>query len=177
MKWGRYDNVKRNFVAYRSPFFVPYTGDSTYSCGLDAYRTLTWKDPPRYTSRLSTDRQMVSALRKDGIKVIPLTVCRVTNREILSNLILETHVVLISQMFKKNEGSWCVLYDGRIYHNCSDETDSFRMLEFINRPILSAYILWRKKWAVKPRNKKCMVLKITPPWYGSFSSTNPYYCK
>lgn len=142
-----------NLASYRSPFFEPYLNGSTHCCGWDAYRTILGKNPPKNFGNLSTDRQMVGALRTSGIEVIPLTVCTVTNRLELFNLVLESHVLLISQMFRKNEGSWCVLHGGRIFHNCEDETNSFHMLEFINRPILTAYILWTKKWERKMRQK------------------------
>lgn len=152
MKMGRYVGGM-NLAAYRSPFFKPYLDDSTHCCGWDAYRTLLGTDPPRKFGNLSTDRQMVGSLRASGIEVIPLTVCAATNRYEVFNLVLESHVLLISQMFRKNEGSWCVLHGGRIFHNCEDETSSFHMLEFINRPILTAYILWMKKWEEKRRQK------------------------
>lgn len=94
---------------------------------------------------------MVDSLIEEGLDVIPLSVCSVTNRPNLGNLVTEKHVLLISQMFRKNEGSWCVLHKGKIYHNRKDETEFFHSLEFINRPILSAYVIWKKEWAGKEK--------------------------
>lgn len=151
MKEGRYVSRLTDYNTYRSSFFVPYQGVATHCCGWDAFRTIAWDSPPRKFGNLTMDNQMVGALKSSGITVIPLSVCSVTNRISLDNLITEKHVVLISQMFKRNEGSWCVLYDGKIYHNCEDETEFFHPLEFINRPILSAYLVWDRKWTRKSK--------------------------
>lgn len=110
-----------------------------------------------------TDRKMVDALKHTGLEVVPLSVCSVTNRPSLMNLVVEDHVLLISQMFRKNEGSWCVLHKGNIYHNRKNETAFFHPLEFINRPILSAYIVWKKEWA--PKAKKYKKIQDWPMWF------------
>lgn len=155
MKKGRYEKKSSDFSSYRSPFFKPTLNCQTHCCGWDAFRTITGEPPKSRFGNLTTDKHMVGALREKGVTVIPLTVSSVTNRPDLDNLVFENHVVLISQMFKKNEGSWCILYKRKIYHNCHNETEFFHMLEFLNRPILSAYILWKKEWGYKPeKNRK-----------------------
>ena len=157
MKKGRYAQRFSDLTAYRSPFFKPFlfTAGDDGCCGWDAYITIVGEYPNGKFGKLMTDRNMVGSLRHVGLEVIPLSVCSVTNRPSLMNLVVEDHVLLISQMFRKNEGSWCVLHKGRIYHNRKDETEFFHPLEFINRPILSAYIIWKKEWALKQR--KCKI--------------------
>jgi hypothetical protein len=158
MKKGRYANWYSDLEAYRSPFFEPFL-DYRFSaspgcCGWDAFKTIVGHNPNRRFGKLTTDKLMVEALENSGIHVIPLSVCKVTNRPSLMNLVNEDHVVLISQMFRKDEGSWVILHGGKIFHNCKDETEYFHPLEFINRPILSAYIVWKEKWAPKQRKLK-----------------------
>src|SRR5574343_507700 len=141
MKRGRYANCYSDLSAYRSPLFKPYLKvvRDDGCCGWDAFITITGKYPKKKFGKLTTDKKMIDALVGEGLDVVPLSVCSVTNRPNLGNLVTEKHVLLISQMFRKNEGSWCVLHKGKIYHNRKDETEFFHPLEFINRPILSAY--------------------------------------
>jgi hypothetical protein len=162
MKRGRYCERYKDFDEYRSPFFKPADVRPSNSCGWDTFLLITGKYPIGKFGQLTTDKKMVMALEKEGVTVIPLSICSVTNRYDLRNLVSEEHVVLISQMFRKNEGSWCVLHNGEIYHNCTKETDFFHMLEFINRPILTAYILWKKDWSLKPARLRPVKFELVP---------------
>lgn len=48
------------------------------------------------------------------------------------------------QLFRKNEGTWGVIFDEVYYHNF----DLYRLqaLSFLDKPILSAYVIWPPLW-------------------------------
>jgi hypothetical protein len=82
-------------------------------------------------------------LRARGFSVLELTWCNVsgTKSKIGSN-----HVILLSQLFTKNEGTWGGIFNGWFYHNF--EIYAVEQLSFLNKPILSAYVVRNRKWRV-----------------------------
>ena len=121
------------------------------SCGEHAVWTLTHKgfseeERQRYGWVL-TRNQMVRLLRKRGLTVIPLSVCDVTNRRFaFDNPIKHRHVVLICQLMHRGEASWGILYGNKYCHNNFWEEP--QVLEFVNRPIIAAYLVWHKTWTM-----------------------------
>ena len=147
---GRYTSKSINLERYIAPVFRPAlfktSAFSSNSCGQNALAIVTGLKPSSFPKKEHySDNLMVSILRKLGYTIIPLTVAMLTNNEdFLVNRIKKHHVLLVSQMMLKNEGSWCVTYGGVLFHNF--EIDSVQPLEFINRPIMSAYIVFHTKW-------------------------------
>jgi hypothetical protein len=70
--------------------------------------------------------------------------------------------VLISQLFRPNEGTWGVIFNWTYYHNFPSY--ALDALSFLNKPILSAYLVAHPKWqryqlvkegsSLNPRAKK-----------------------
>ena len=153
MTVGQYTKRKSNFKKYIAPNFPFYQSDLyvTGSCGEDAYYTLTGKtftkkQQQEYKNEL-TPKQMLQLLRKNGYTVIPLSICKVTNtkyNKILTNTIKENHVVLNRQLMYRGESSWSITTRNLYCHNKYWERP--HLTEFINRPIISSYLVWHKKW-------------------------------
>ncbi len=62
------------------------------------------------------------------------------------------HVLLISQLFRREEGTWGVVFGDFYYHNFS--AYDLSTLSFLNKPILSAYLVAHPKWRIKYAAKK-----------------------
>lgn len=153
METGKYKAKAVDFSAFSCRKF-PLTLFSSatavlYGCGANCLSTLTGEEPGAIASRNKynphySDKFMVSYLKKRDFKVVPLTVCGLTGSSDLINNVKSNHVILISSMFKKFEASWSILYDGYMIHNQDIVAPS--VLEFINRPILTAYVVFREDW-------------------------------
>jgi hypothetical protein len=121
-----------------------------------------------------SDARMVQYLKDNGYTVEPITICSMAE---LNNdfdgadwHIRKDHVLLISQQFLKGEASWIVVYGDELMHNF--QRAKLHPLEFINRPILTAYVVYHPKWnfppsvadviekqyAIKPKRKKLAVV-------------------
>jgi hypothetical protein len=87
------------------------------------------------------DEFMVRFLRRRGFTVLPLTQCTVSASYSLIN---ESHVVLVSQLFRRNEATWGVIFGGMYYHNFDFYT--LDPLSFLNKPVLSAYVISSPLW-------------------------------
>ena len=120
----------------------------TWGCGATSLSLLTSK-PPEHYSKLNKfkahydDKFMVRELKKSGYEVIPLTISSLTDTELVINPINNRHLLLVSQMVLKNEATWLMIAGGEyVIHNF--QIDILSNLEFINHPILSIYILFKK---------------------------------
>lgn len=152
MQLGSYDLASIDFAKYSSPLFYPKrSSDRVHGgCGNDAFFTLTGKNLPLAIRENKTVRGvprpvMVRQLKRVGLTVMPVTGCQVVGPYINNN-IRNSHVLLFSQLFFKNEASWTVLHQGKMYHaGCVDDA---HYLEFLNRPIIATYLIWHKSWAL-----------------------------
>jgi hypothetical protein len=64
-----------------------------------------------------------------------------------SSSIGPAHVLLISQLFRRGEGTWGVVFGDFYYHNF--DAYALSALSFLNKPILSAYLVAHRKWRIK----------------------------
>jgi hypothetical protein len=47
----------------------------------------------------------------------------------------------------RNEGSWAVIHRNVVYHN--QDEGALDPLEFVNNPLMTVYVVWHPKWAVR----------------------------
>lgn len=155
MEVGVYNKKPIDFDVYRLPNFKfkktgPW-GIRGYGCGANALTALTGA-PPWLTQELNgysrdfKDRFMLDFLEDLGFKTIPITQCEMSvgQGESIMSKIKRDHLLLVSQLFSKNEGTWTVAYKGKLVHNF--EINPIYPLEFVNRPILTAYVVFHKKF-------------------------------
>ena len=156
---GRYKKVITDFNQYAVEWFAPtiFKKDMyACGCGRTALATIIGLNPELVPDgvgkhRHFSDKFMVGYLRRAGYKVIPCTQCDMTQRaDVIMNEITDDHVVLISQLMVKNEASWSVTYGGLAYHNFY--ITRLHGLDFLNKPLLSAYVVFHPKWRITDRN-------------------------
>ena len=92
----------------------------------------------------TSDKFMISFLKSNGFKIAKLTQCSVSNNRtrIMENNIKYYHVLLVSQLVLRNECSWSVINDQYDYHGFL--VNLLKPLEFVNRPIITSYLLFHK---------------------------------
>ncbi len=69
------------------------------------------------------------------------------------------HVLLVSQWFRPDEGTWGVVYGDFYYHNF--EAYLLSSLAFLNKPIMSAYLVIHPKWRIDETTKKSKARPLT----------------
>lgn len=153
MKNGKYSTNNTDFSKYKVTKFVPHLFYSPHydaiGCGPATVSLLTGIPPTRSMLKVNPkntrDDDMLEVLSDNDIQNFPITKCEMTsNRHVVANKITSQHVVLISQLYLRNEASWGVLYDDILYHNF--RPCAWTNLDLLNRPILSAYVLWNPNW-------------------------------
>lgn len=154
---SRADQV--DFGKFQAYHFTPHLSNeegesysffSSNGCGASALAVLTGENPKSMKSRPDWDKQfMARHLRKRGFKVKELTRFGVTNRQFAEYPIDGKHVILACCKFNETEASWVVVHRNKLYHNF--EKSKLRPYEFLNHPIISAFIVMHPKWA-KRRN-------------------------
>lgn len=145
MEDGSYEDPV-NFAAFAVRKFVPHLFTSNNSllvltgCGANALGLLTGEKPWKIKYRHHwPDEFLLKFLRKKGWNSHKITKYNVTKSKKVSWPIDENHIVLFSFCTVRDEASWAVLHNNLIYHNF--EITVCRPMEFLNRPILSAYVL------------------------------------
>lgn len=146
---GTYTGRPVDFTLYVASCFTPhlFTGPLAkgIGCGASALALLTGVLPAllasRNGSRHYSDKFMLGHLHEQGFTVLPLTQCNVTASV---SEIGERHVVLLSQLFQRNEATWGVIFNDRYYHNF--ESYALDTLSMLNKPVLSAYLLFHPRW-------------------------------
>jgi hypothetical protein len=152
MEKGSYKSKKIDFKKYEISKFPLTLREKKFSyvwgCGSTALSLITNRDPS-YFSKLNKyrnhydDKFMTKCLKKEGYTVIPVTVASLTNAETTRYPLTSKHMLLVSQMLMKNEGTWSVIFGGEyICHNY--QLDILTSLEFCNHPLLSVYCLFKK---------------------------------
>ena len=141
-KWSKYEVDKLPLHIYDTNRY------GLYGCGATALSLLTGMNPWDI-SNLNKDRHysdafMLKYLRHHKIKCIKMTKCNLTNTKDISYEISDRHVILLSQLVKKGEGTWKVIYQGISYHNFHLAT--FSTASLLNNPIDSAYVLFKAEW-------------------------------
>jgi hypothetical protein len=56
------------------------------------------------------------------------------------------YVLLVSQLIRPAEGTWGVVFEDFYYHNF--ESYALSALAFLNKPLLSVYIVFHPKWQI-----------------------------
>jgi hypothetical protein len=153
MQVGFYRKRPHDFSIWRAANFkFQNLGHSSGAgCGANAISTLTGTDPyairPKNRKGHFSDKFMLTYLRNCKFVVTPVTMCDVSHSLGyfgLENTIKPDHVILLSALLHKNEASWLVMHKGNIVHNFG--LKNVGPLDFINRPILSAYAVFHQKW-------------------------------
>lgn len=153
MTHGNYKNRRIEFDNFLVSKFSPNLFNSAHEmcgCGSTALATICpninpydirdYKNPKSWK-----DKFMISFLKDRGYKILPITFCSVCNDPYyVDNPITKNHVILISQLLMRNEATWSVIYKDFIFHNFS--ITKLTPLEFINNPILTAYLVTHDDW-------------------------------
>lgn len=110
------------------------------------------------TAKTWSDREMKKLLDKRGwiVKEVTVTALK-TNTTYIEAPIKSDHILLVGQRTSKHEGTWAFAYKNKWIHNY--EADNLDPLEFVNNPIMSAYVLCRK--TTLDRNKKLYLKDLT----------------
>jgi hypothetical protein len=146
---GLYTKHRVDFDSFTVSFFNPHLffGNirASMGCGATALSLLTGVPPEKIAAkngnRHFSDPFMVNFLRRRGFSVAELTLCNVSAG---SGKVSKDHVVLLSQLIMRNEGTWGAIYRNSFYHNF--ELYDLDRLTFLNKPILSAYLVVHPAW-------------------------------
>ena len=155
MEKGFYTDKKVDFNSFAISRFVPNIFDpyihTCIPCGISTLALLTGINPfilnaSNKNRDHTSDKFMLDILKSNGFKIAKLTQCSVSNNtsRVLQNSIKYYHVLLVSQLVLRNEASWSVIYDQYIFHNFL--VNLLKPLEFLNRPPITAYLLFHKKY-------------------------------
>ncbi len=161
MEKGSYRGRRVDFSKHTTARFNPYLFAGSFrtqlGCGACALALITGTPPEdiasRKRSRHYSDGFMLSYLRERGFRTTRLTLCNISTA---ISRVGSAHVLLLSQLFRENEGTWVVLFDGTCYHNFMQY--SLEALTFLNKPILSAYVLQHPRWQIESSGSA-----VTPP--------------
>jgi hypothetical protein len=165
MERGTYTGHRVDFKNYAVSFFNPHLFSDSISshagCGACALAMLTGTDPgtvaAKNGNRHYADDFMLRFLRRQQFKVLALTLCNVsTARSDLG----PDNVILVSQLFTRNEGTWGIIFQCNYYHNFS--IYSLNALSMLNKPVLSAYVVFHPKWRLQPLSSEKAAPKLAP---------------
>lgn len=92
---------------------------------------------------------MTRFLRARNFQALRLTPSLLTEAK---SKIRADHVLLVSQLFRRGEGTWGVVFEDFYYHNFQGYVLS--SLAFLNKPILSAYVVFHPKWRINYSTRK-----------------------
>jgi hypothetical protein len=141
------------------PYLFGVSWRTRMGCGAGALALLTGIVPEviakKNGSTHYSDDFMLRFLRAHGFSTLQLTWCNVSVGE---SKIGNEHVLLLSQLFAKNEATWVVMHNELCYHNF--DVYSATTLSFLNRPLLSAYLVIHPIWRVNRAMKGKQVPKL-----------------
>jgi hypothetical protein len=149
MRKGRKQKI--NWVEHEAPKFTIKPPETEIECGAWALHVIT-KAPYHQLLRLSRkghwpNKVMLGFLKACGCTVKPITLGNVVESQSVKSgkrRLTERNVILIEQGCFEEESTWAVLFDNKISH--SGETGDIPPLEFVNWPILEAYLITHKEW-------------------------------
>jgi hypothetical protein len=136
---------------FAASVFAPhlFTGDRQprAGCGATALALITGATPENIATENGaghySDRFMTRFLRARGYHTLRFTPGIATCAEAPVG---GNHVLLISQLFKPTEGTWGVIFGDLYYHNF--EIYSLSALSFLNKPIMSVYLVIHPQWKI-----------------------------
>lgn len=91
---------------------------------------------------------MIRFLRDRRFRILRLTPDLLVRAK---NKLGPDHVLLISQLFRRGEGTWGVIFGDFYYHNF--DAYALSALSFLNKPALSAYVVLHPKWRIRYTRK------------------------
>lgn len=142
---GRRVDFKQFAASCFTPFLYHPPVRQLLGCGATALALLTGIPPQQIGIKKRgahySDAFMLRFLRRNGFRTMELTFA---NRAKAKSKIDDSHVLLLSQWFRHNEGTWVVLHNGTCYHNFDMYT--LESLSFVNKPLLSAYVVVHPRW-------------------------------
>lgn len=155
-----------DFAPFAASFFAPHLFSahvrSQLGCGASALALITGVAPEIISSQNGrthySDRFMTRFLRARRFRTLRLTPDLLVQAK---TKVRPDHVLLISQLFRHGEGTWGVVFADFYYHNF--DTYALSSLAFLNKPILSAYLVIHPKWQISYATKKS---KAMPPAKG-----------
>jgi len=126
---------------------------SGLGCGASALALITGVAPEIIASQNGgahySDFFMTRFLRVRSFRTLRLTPRMISCAK---NKIGPDHVLLVSQLFRRDEGTWGVVFQDFYYHNFEGYVLS--SLAFLNKPILSAYVVFHPKWRINYKTTK-----------------------
>jgi len=142
---------RADFEPFAASFFAPhlYTGidRARVGCGAGALALITGIPPEsvdaEHVGNHYADSFMVRFLKRRGYRVLNLSPLSIVGAH---SRISADHVVLISQLFRRYEATWGVIFGSTYYHNF--DSYSLSGLAFLNKPILSAYLVIHPTWRI-----------------------------
>ena len=150
-----------DFSAWAASVFAPHlfcgSARSALGCGASALALITGVAPEIISSQNDGEHYSDGFMRRflrgrnfRSLRLSPRMVAAARNK------IGSDHVLLVSQLFRPHEGTWGVVFADFYYHNF--ETYALSALAFLNKPILSAYLVFHPKWRIsyateKPKSK------------------------
>jgi hypothetical protein len=155
MNFGKYKETTIDFNKYLVTRFNPYLFDQFKhpykTCGTAAISLLTGISPVIIEKQLPrgqidwTDHSMTKNLMDKKFIVKKITKCDLTGDPFVVRYPLQpNHVILISSLLCKMEGSWMILHNNLEYHNF--EIKPLQPLEYVNHPIMSAHVVYHPRW-------------------------------
>jgi len=154
-------NLQPFVVSVFTPHLFSATEDLAQGCGASTLALLTGVAPNRIASQNGrphySDRFMLRFLRARKFRVLRLTPDKLVRAE---DRVRPDHVLLISQLFQPGEGTWGVVFGHLFYHNFI--AYSLSKFAFLNKPILSAYLVIHPRWRIRRANRK-QVKKLRAP--------------
>lgn len=153
---GKYRRKPIDFSKFRVSRFAPYLfTECSGGCGANALALITGVHPEKIhnTNKENEsdwrDSFMLAFLRHRKYNVIPLTMCSASQKAAFADSIDEKHVMLTSQLIDKKLASWQVIFDNYVFHNFG--ISGLKSREFINNPIMTAYIVFHHHWRIKKK--------------------------
>jgi len=148
---GTYNGRRVDFNLYAASCFIPHLFTDPkrerLGCGACTLALLTGARPESIAAKNGkahySDEFMVGFLRTRGFQTLRLTMCNLSAR---SSKLGRAHVILTSQLFRRNEGTWGVIHGDVYYHNFSFY--ALERLAFLNQPLLSAFLVVHPRWRI-----------------------------
>ncbi|NJO48157.1 MAG: hypothetical protein HC840_00415 [Leptolyngbyaceae cyanobacterium RM2_2_4] len=149
MRKGKVQKI--DWRQHDAPKFTLHTKPHEIECGAWALHVIT-KFPYHYILPLGKDghcsnKVMFNFLKAAGCEIIPITIGNMVESHSVKSgkrLLSSSHVILVNQGCYKEESTWAVLHDNKISH--SGDLSDIGPLEFVNWPILEAFLITHKEW-------------------------------
>lgn len=152
-------NHRVDFQKYESPNFkVAFQGSRhRLGCGPNLLAMVTGiKTETIYPKNPARDKDfwsnsaVCSYLRSKHITVIPVSRTAVSNKPhafwALEKL-NSNHVLVCNLLCDKNEASWFLFHDEKIWHNFDKHKPKSSSLFLLNHPTQNVFLVWHPKWA------------------------------